>query len=97
MQVKNDIHVAIPAGLLDAIRSLPAEREVEHCGTRFLVSPFQFYASCPKCGERLKLRSFSAADELEDVFDAVFEWMCKPQAEERAKQRREQIQADAAD
>lgn len=89
--------VEIPAGLLEAIRSLPREREVEHCGRKWVVSPFEFYAPCPDCGTRLKVRSFSAVPEVEDVFDAVFEWMNQPGAADLAQQRREAIRADEED
>ena len=63
----------ISADLLEAIRSFPLERVVEHCGTHFTVSPFDTYAHCPHCGARMKVRSYSAAGEIEDIFDAVFE------------------------
>ncbi len=42
--------VAIPNDLVEAIRSLPSERLVEHCGTQWSVSPFDIYAKCPHCG-----------------------------------------------
>lgn len=72
--------IEIPEGLLDAIRSFPVKREVEHCGERMEVPPFDVYATCPRCGQRLKVWSLSAADEIEDVFIAVFDWMNKPGA-----------------
>ena len=80
--------------LIDAIRAFPLQRTVEHCGARFAVSPFEFYAECPSCGARIKVRSFSATAEIEDVFDAVFEWMSAPAAQELAARRREAILAD---
>lgn len=86
--------VDIPASLLEAIRSFPQVREVEHCGSTFAVSPFDFHATCPRCDCRLKLRAFSAGDEIEDVFDAVFEWMMQPGAEDLVRRRQEVIGAD---
>ena len=80
--------------LLDAIRSLPVARDVEHCGVRFEVSPFAIYATCPRCGERVKVRAFSAGAEVEDVFDAVFEWMNRPGAAQVAESRRTLIAED---
>jgi hypothetical protein len=86
--------VDVPPTLIDAVRSFPLQREVEHCGSKFAVSPFQFYALCPHCGLQIKVRSFSANPEIEDVFDAVFEWMLQPGAGELAKQRQQDIDAD---
>ena len=88
MDLKSQAALGITPDLLEAIRSFPAEREVEHCGVRFKTSPFEFYAECPRCGTRMKLRSFSGVGEIEDVFDAVFEWMNQPVAEEAARRRR---------
>jgi hypothetical protein len=73
--------------LLEAIRTFPVNREVEHCEGRIALSPFDFYAECPRCGQRIKVRSFSAVAEIEDVFDAVFEWMNQPGAQEAARLR----------
>jgi|ERR1051326_2316410 hypothetical protein len=87
MILKDKPAIEIPAGLLDAIESFPLERVVEHCGMTLTVPPFDFYADCPKCKSRIKVRSFSAMDEIEDIFDAVFEWMIEPNAREVAKQR----------
>ena len=86
--------VAIPGDLVEAIRSFPAERIFEHCGAPCSVSPFEFYATCPHCGIRMKMRSFSACVEIEDVFDAVFDWMNQAGVEEFIRQRREALQAD---
>ena len=79
----------IPDALLQAIRAMPREKCVDHCGRRWTVSPFDFNATCPVCGTRLKLRSFSSGGELEDVFDAVFEWMNQPGREELIARRRQ--------
>lgn len=81
---------------VDAIRELPTERTVSHCGRAFTVSPFAFYATCPECGTRMKLRSFAAVTEVEDVFDAVFEWISRsPEAAAHAAERIAEIAADA--
>jgi hypothetical protein len=94
MNLKHCPDVELPEELLDAIRSLPLKREVEHCGQRFVVSPFDIYAMCPKCGSQLKTRSFSGVTEVEDVFDAVFEWMNQPGAAELVRKRQEVIEKD---
>jgi hypothetical protein len=97
MELKARDTIEIPAGLLEAIRSFPVEREVEHCGIRLRVPPFDFYAECPHCGTRMKVRSFSQTDEIEDIFDAVFEWMNQPLAQEMAKRRQEALAEDSED
>lgn len=94
MNLKRCPDIDLSSELLDAIRSFPLKREVEHCGQRFDVSPFNVYATCPKCGSQLKTRSFSGGPELEDVFDAVFEWMNQPAAAELVRKRQEVIEKD---
>ncbi len=84
----------VATDLLDAIRAVPVARDVEHCGIRFEVSPFAIYATCPRCGERVKVRAFSAGAEVEDVFDAVFEWMNQPGAQDLARRRWEALRED---
>jgi hypothetical protein len=93
MERNSEQAVDVPAGLLEEIRSFPVKREVEHCGHTFCVSPFDFYAECPQCHTRIKVRSFSGVTEIEDVFDAVFEWMARPGAEEIVR-RRQQVMKD---
>ncbi len=94
MELKAHPNLMISGDLLEALRSFPLERKVEHCGTQFSVAPFDFYASCPECGTRFKLRSFSGVPEIEDVFDAVFEWMNQPEAQALASQRQAAIAED---
>jgi hypothetical protein len=84
----------LPTSLVEAVRSFPLEREVEHCGKKRKVSPFDFYATCPQCGARIKVRSFTAGSEIEDVFDAVFEWLAQPGARKLMQSRQEAIEAD---
>ena len=93
MPLKSRDDLGISGDLLDAIRCFPVEREVEHCGARIRISPFDFYTDCPHCGTRVKVRSFSAIPEIEDVFDAVFEWLNDPNARQVAEQRRQAIEA----
>jgi hypothetical protein len=87
MDLKNPPGLRISDDLLEAIRSFPVQRDIEHCGVHFSVSPFDFYAQCPQCGARIKVRSFAGGGEIEDVFDAVFEWMTRPKAQEAAERR----------
>jgi len=87
----------VSSRLLESIRGMPSAREVDHCGTRFETSPFDFYAQCPRCGLRIKLRGFGAVPTLEDVFDAVFEWIERNGAEDVVRRRREEIRRDLED
>ena len=69
-------------------------REVEHCGVRMMVPPFDFDADCKPCGDAIKVRAFSAGGEIEDVFDAVFEWMNRPSAQDEARRRQTALKDD---
>lgn len=95
MKVGSDVEVAHE--LLDAIRGFPTSRTVEHCGETRTISPFDIYAECPRCGERIKVRSFSGVPEVEDVFDAVFEWMLDPKAEAAGRDRMKTIERELGD
>jgi hypothetical protein len=97
MELKNRDTIEIPNGLLDAIRSFPLEREVEHCGVMITVPSFDLYAECPQCGTRIKVRAFSGTEEIEDVFDAVFEWMNRPMAQEVITRRLQALAEDGDD
>jgi hypothetical protein len=97
MNLKRCPDIEVPGELLEAILCFPVRREVEHCGQRFVVSPFDIYVTCPKCGSPLKTRSFSGVTEVEDVFDAVFEWMNQPGAADLARKRQEIIEKDKDD
>jgi hypothetical protein len=92
--MQTQTHVDVPAELIDAIRTVPTEREVEHCGEKFSASPFDIYATCPRCGHELKLRAFCAVREVEDVFDAVFEWLNRPGASDLMHRRQELSRLD---
>lgn len=94
MPIQIDTKIDIPGGLADAIRDFPVERVVEHCSRRFAAGPFDWYARCPECGVEIKLRGFSAQDEIEDVFDAVFEWMNDPRARKAAQRRQDALTED---
>jgi len=69
--------LGISGSLLEAIKSFPLQREIEHCGQKFSTLSLDIYGICPKCGKEVKLRSFSAVPELEDVFDAFIAWTLK--------------------
>ena len=79
--------VAVSAELLESIRNFPLQREAEHCGVPVKANPFAIYAECQVCRKRIKLRAFSGNPEIEDVFDAVFEWMNQSGARVLAEER----------
>jgi hypothetical protein len=95
MEMKTSPTFEIPSELIEAIKSFPVSRTIDHCGTTFSVSPFDFYARCPKCGAQMKVRSCSGVTEIEEVFDAVFEWRATPEAREFAHHRQQVIQEDS--
>ncbi len=83
--------VWVDSEVIEAIESFPLSREVEHCGSKFSVPPFEIYADCPRCKAQIKLRGFTSSYEIEDVFDSVFLWMSRPEALEIAQARRQKI------
>ena len=89
-----DRDVYVSFDLIEAIKSFPARRKVEHCQSSFDVSPFDFDAPCPACGARVKVRSLAAVAEIEDVFDAVFEWLADPPARAVFEKRQREILRD---
>jgi hypothetical protein len=95
MDLKHSSHVEITQDLVEAIRQFPTTRVIEHCGTVITVSPFAFYATCGQCGSTIKVRSFLAGNEIEDLFDSFFEWLNQPGAQLVAEQRRAVIEQDS--
>ncbi len=94
MSIDTTHPLAVPFEIIEAIRALPAKRPVTHCGQLFDVPAFSIYATCPSCGEEIKVRSFGATTEIEDVFDAVFEWMANPATKTIAEDRLRAIEED---
>ena len=97
MPLTKSPELAIPAELIEAIRSFPAAQQVNHCGQTMSIPAFEIYAKCPHCGTRFKVRSFAGYAEIEDVFNAVFTWMSRPENAEIARRRMAEIAADADD
>lgn len=87
-------HIEIDSELIDAIRQFPVSRKIEHCGEAFTASPLDIYAKCPRCETNVKVRSFSAVPEVEDVFDAVLRWMLNPTAAAHSQKRMNDIKQD---
>ena len=94
MKLQKDSQLDVPSPLLEAIRAFPLAREVEHCGRKIKTSALDLYAVCPHCASRVKLRAFSGGYGIEDVFDAVFEWMNQPGASELVASRQKDIASD---
>jgi len=84
----------VVTALLQEIREMPISKHVSHCGKSFQVSPFEYYATCPKCQEHIKVRGISGHPDIEDVFDAVFAWLHKPGASAIVERRRQQLNDD---
>jgi hypothetical protein len=97
MRASDSAGLDLAPQLLEAIRTFPRVRTIEHCGATISASPFDFYVECPQCGARIKVRSFGGATELEDVFDAVFEWLNDPQARAVAAHRQQVLAEDKDD
>ncbi len=93
--MKTQTTIGIPSEIIDLIRDFPVTRQVEHCGQRFSVSSLDTYARCPRCGAQIKLRSYSAVPEIEDVFDAILGWMQQKGAEEVVRRRQAELEADS--
>ncbi len=81
--------------LIDKIKEFPVSTVVVHCDEKFDVSPLDFYAECPECKVRIKLRSFSGDSELEDAFDAFAEWVMQPGGLAVIERRYKEIKADS--
>ncbi|SRR6266851_317319 len=94
MELHKTQAIDIPMDLIEAIKSFPVRREVTHCGEAFRVSPFDIYADCPRCGTRIKVRSFSGVTEVADVFDAVFAWMNQSEVREIVRRRQQVLEED---
>lgn len=92
-----DGNMEVISELIATIREFPTSRTVEHCGEAYTVSPFDIYVECPRCKEQVKVRSFSGVPEVEDVFDAVFEWMLEPKAEAASCEWMEVIKRELSD
>jgi hypothetical protein len=92
MRLETTSATEVPAELVEAVRTFPVQRTVEHCGQTFSVSAFDFYATCPRCGQEIKVRSFAAVETIEDLFDAFFEWMKQPGAAEVIARRQAELE-----
>src|SRR5262245_61379173 len=64
--------------VIEKIENLPHERTFvcTNCGQRGTASILSIHVNCERCSKRLKLRGYgSIGIEIEDVVDAVLEWM----------------------
>ena len=92
--MKQPAALEISRELIEAIRTFAVRREIEHCGARIVFDPFYFHVVCPRRGVRIKVRSFSAVPEIEDVLDAVFEWMNQEGPRRVAERRQAALAAE---
>ena len=51
----NTLALSIPSELLDALKALPAQREVRHCDSVFFVNPFDIYGQAQTIHEALTM------------------------------------------
>jgi len=83
--------------IIEEIRRLPHFRRIRcrACGEERRVHALQIYSICA-CGTQVKCRSFGASgSEIEDVIDAVLEWMGAGEELQAVLRRQAEIQADA--
>ena len=77
---------------IEQIRTLPKTRPFTCCGRTTNVSILQIYGQCPECGQNVKMRRLgSVGSEIEDVIDAVLEWMGTGKDFEMAMRRKREI------
>jgi hypothetical protein len=88
------IEPKIPSGLIDAILAKNPWRHVAHCGVTKRISTFDIYYECDVCGEEIKVRSMSGVEDIDDVFDAVFQWALDPDAAKVMAARQAEIRDD---
>lgn len=82
--------------LEEAILAFPGVRRVKHCGAEFEMPALSIYGTCPKCAEKIKVRSFGGiGTEMEDILDVFCQWLNKPGALESAKQRAAEFATDS--
>lgn len=76
------------------IENLPHYREYvcKQCGHQQQIYSLFIQANCEKCGTQVKLRGYaSIGSEIEDVIDAVLEWLGKGKEFELALKRKQEI------
>ena len=63
--------------IIDEIKNLPAFSPIQcpKCGHEYEVSALLIQGECPNCNLYIKYRAFSAEKEIQDVIDAVLEWI----------------------
>ena len=83
--------------LITQIEKFPVSKTITHCDVPIEVSPLDFYATCPRCQVKTKLRSFGGGAALEELFDAVIAWSMKPGGLAVIEKRFEEIKADSTD
>jgi hypothetical protein len=93
MELKGSAAPDVSWDLVEYLRRFPTERSVQRCDTDRSRARILFELSEVRRNDQL--RPFGGT-EIEDLFDAVFEWMNQPGAESIVRRRREAI-AEHAD
>ena len=83
--------------VVEAIAHLPHYREVEcrRCGHKRKEYALTIQSQCAYCGTPTKLRGYAALDsEIEDVIDAVLEWLGEGNELAQAMKWKQMIDSD---
>ena len=86
--------------IIDEIKALPHFRDITcaDCDTSFRVHTLEIHANCPKCGATPKCRAFGGiGTEVQDVIDAVLEWMGEGESLDAVMSRHKMIMEDKGD
>lgn len=80
--------------IIDEINRLPRFRKYtcHQCGHEQEVYTLEIYGICKSCGRKSKLRGFaSMGTEIEDVIDAVLQWLGTDKEFEHAMKSKKEI------
>lgn len=86
--------------VIDEIRRLECFNNTvcPSCHTSVRYHALQIYANCPKCNTQIKVRAFGGVGtEIQDVIDAVLEWIGDGENLEAVLKRHKQIREGVSD
>ncbi len=63
--------------IYEALKVLPkiSKAKCKKCNQDFEYASILIYAKCPGCGEKYKMRSYGAYEEVEDLIVLVLDWL----------------------
>ena len=61
--------------IYDLIKRFPKTRSFKHCDKIYTVSNLKIYGHCSICLAKIKLRSFGAPKEIQDIILLAKEWL----------------------